>query len=59
MQLMCDSSGEGGSTGQLKRIRGFWRVISASESQNYDSLVARHTCKSSQGCQFDLHALGL
>lgn len=58
-QLVCDSSGEAGSTGQLKRIRGFWKVISASESHKYDSLRVRHTCKSNQRWQFNLHALGL
>lgn len=56
-QIMCVSSGGRGSTGQLKGIRGFWKAMSASESQNYDSL--RETRMQIQCWQFNLHVLGL
>lgn len=54
---MCVSSGDRGSTGQLKGIRGFWKAISASESQKYDSLSETHM--QIQCWQFNLHVLGL
>lgn len=56
-QLMSVSSGDRGSTRQLKGIRGFWKAISASESQKYDSLSETHM--QIQCWQFNLHVLGL
>lgn len=54
---MCISSGDRGSTGQLKGIRGFWKAISSSESRKYDSLSETHM--QIQCWQFNLHVLGL
>lgn len=56
-QLMCVSSGDRGGTGQLTGIRAFWKAISASESQKYDSLSETHM--QIQCWQFNLHVLGL